>query len=128
MDFDQLFERIKKADLESNLTVIIADENAGDIPENLRNPASQFAVVFSNNDPANQISILNDLGEQYREQGLYQQAETLLQRAIVMGKQTFALKHPEIATSLNNLAFVYSDQGKNDMAEVLYLRALDIGR
>ena len=69
---------------------------------------------------------LNNLAELYRNQGKYDEAEPLYQRALAIREKSLGSDHPDVATSLNNLAVLYSDQGRYDEAEPLYQRALAI--
>jgi len=66
------------------------------------------------------------LGELYRAQGKYSEAESLHKRFLEMREKTLGPDHPYVANSLNNLAAVYEAQGKYAEAEPLYKRALKI--
>ena len=70
--------------------------------------------------------ILSNLAGLYRDQGRYEQAEALYQRALAIREQVLGSEHPQVATSLNNLAGLYQSQGKYEQAEALYQRALVI--
>jgi tetratricopeptide (TPR) repeat protein/transcriptional regulator with XRE-family HTH domain len=61
-----------------------------------------------------------------RERALFTQAESLLQRALVIQEQVLGPEHLDIASSLNNLARLYRDLGKNELSEPLLQRALAI--
>ena len=50
---------------------------------------------------------LSNLGEVYRRQARYAEAEPYLQGAIAVLQRTLGDHHPQMATSLNNLAAVY---------------------
>ena len=74
---------------------------------------------------------LNNLARLYQDQGKYEQAEALFQRALLIYAQTDTLykhalgpDHPNIVTSLNNLALLYQDQGQYEQAEILYKQVL----
>ena len=69
---------------------------------------------------------LNNLADLYRNQGKYEQAEPLAQRALAINERVLGAEHPDTATSLNNLALLYRDQGKDEEAEPLSQRALAI--
>ena len=69
---------------------------------------------------------LNNLAVLYDNQGKYDKAEPLYQRALTIREKVLGPDHPDTATSLNNLAVLYDNQGKYDKAEPLYQRALTI--
>ena len=69
---------------------------------------------------------LNNLALLYRNQGKYEQAEPLYQRALAIRERVLGAEHPDTARSLNNLALLYRNQGKDEQAEPLYQRALAI--
>ncbi|MBT9136741.1 MAG: Photosystem I assembly protein Ycf3 [Firmicutes bacterium] len=62
----------------------------------------------------------------YSEQGKYDEALPLYQRALAISERILGPDHPNVAGSLNNLAMLYSEQGKYDEALPLYQRALEI--
>ena len=47
----------------------------------------------------------------YRNQGRYEQAEPLYQRALAIREKALGPDHPDVATSLNNLARLYQPPG-----------------
>ncbi len=57
------------------------------------------------------------------EQGKYEQAEPLYQRALSIRERHLG-EHPDTANSLSDLAVLYRQQGKYEQAEMLYQRAL----
>ena len=65
-------------------------------------------------------------GRALRNQGKYDEAEPLYQRALAIREKALGPDHPDVAESLNNLAELYSNQGKYAEAEPLYKRALAI--
>ncbi len=69
---------------------------------------------------------LNNLAGLYYNQGKYEQAEPLYQRALAIREQQLGPKHPDTAHSLNNLGLLYETQGKYAEAEPLLQRALAI--
>ncbi len=69
---------------------------------------------------------LGYLGEVYRLQRRYAEAEPLHKRALAIREKALGAEHPRIATSLNNLALVYHDQGRYAEAEPLHKRSLAI--
>jgi tetratricopeptide (TPR) repeat protein len=72
------------------------------------------------------VRLLHQAGIYVRDRGLYDQAESLLQRSLEMSKQVSGPEHPDTAQLLNDLGWLYYHQGKYDQAETLYKRALDI--
>ncbi len=48
----------------------------------------------------------NNLGELYRLQGRYAEAEPLYKRALAIKEKVLGPEHPEVATSLNNLGLL----------------------
>lgn len=66
------------------------------------------------------------LGWFYQDQGLYQQAEPWLRQGVKIAENRLGLKHPDVATSLNNLAALYKSTGRYSEAEPLYLQALEL--
>lgn len=69
-------------------------------------------------------SSLNNLALINRDQGRYNDAEPLLQKALSIRKRLLGDEHPDVATSLNNLALIYKDQGRYNDAEPLFQEAL----
>jgi len=69
---------------------------------------------------------LNNLGEFYRFQGRYAEAEPLLGRSLAIWEEALGPEHPYVATNINNLALLYVGEGRYAEAEPLYRRALAI--
>ncbi|HEU5380043.1 MAG TPA: toll/interleukin-1 receptor domain-containing protein [Ktedonobacteraceae bacterium] len=69
---------------------------------------------------------LNNLAGLYKEQGKYEEAESLYQRVLAICEQKLGVTHSDTATSLNNLAELYRVWGKYEEAEPLYKRSLEI--
>src|SRR6266699_3805442 len=70
---------------------------------------------------------LNGLGDLYKEQARYAEAEPLCQRAIRILEQLLGPEHPHVAYALKSLGDLSKEQGKYAEAESLYQRALRIG-
>ena len=66
------------------------------------------------------------MAQLYENLGKYIEAETLLQRALVINEQAFGSEHPFTATTLSHHADLYQAQGKYAEAEQLYQRSLKI--
>ena len=62
---------------------------------------------------------LNDLGLLYHNQGRYEAALSLDQRALAIREQTQGPTHPLVALALNNLAVNYQALGRYAEAEAL---------
>src|SRR4051794_16501080 len=71
------------------------------------------------------ISLLN-LARLYRNQGKYDLASPLLQRALAIMEKVFGPDSSKTARYLYSLAASYEDQRKYDLAEPLYQRSLSI--
>ena len=69
---------------------------------------------------------LNQQVLQLYEEGRYEEAIPLAQRALEIRETALGESHPHVATSLNNLAALYRDQGNYSAAEPLFLRSLEI--
>jgi tetratricopeptide (TPR) repeat protein len=69
---------------------------------------------------------LNNLGELYKAQGRYAQAELLHKRSLAIREKALGADHPYVATSLNNLGELYKAQGQYAQAELLHKRSLAI--
>jgi hypothetical protein len=73
------------------------------------------------------VTALNNLGDLYRAQARYSDAEPLYKRALAIQEKALGPDNPNVALSLNNLALLYSSQGRHDDAEPLFKRSLAIG-
>jgi tetratricopeptide (TPR) repeat protein len=62
------------------------------------------------------------------QQGNYDAAIPLAQKAIELAKDRWNDKHPNVAISLNQLGLLYKSQGRYDKAESFYKKAIDINR
>ena len=69
---------------------------------------------------------LNNLGEVYRLQGRYAEAEPLYERALAVRETALGPEHSDVAQSLSGLAILYVAQGRYAEAEPLHERALAI--
>ncbi|RCJ23152.1 hypothetical protein A6S26_00925 [Nostoc sp. ATCC 43529] len=74
----------------------------------------------------NLITLFTKLAWFYQGQGLYQQAESWLQRCVELAQNHLDLEHSYIAPSLNNLAGLYESTGRYSEAEPLYRQALEL--
>lgn len=76
--------------------------------------------------PELQADLFDVIGVVYHNLGLYDQAESLLDRALALRRR--AGSPAEVAATLNHLAKVRHDLGRYDEAEPLYRESLDIAR
>ena len=70
--------------------------------------------------------MLNNLGELYRTEERFAEAEPLLKRSIAIREKTVGPDDPDIVLALSNLAALYSNQGRYDQAEPLFKRVLAV--
>jgi tetratricopeptide (TPR) repeat protein/CHAT domain-containing protein len=80
------------------------------------------ALLAEDDDP----SALNQQVKQLIEQGNYQKAIPIAERAVEVAKGVRGVEHPDTATSLNNLATLYQDMGNFAKAEPFFQEALRI--
>lgn len=71
--------------------------------------------------------LMNNLGSLLREEERYEEAETLLKRALAMDETIKGPNHPDLANPLQNLAVVYTELREFDKAAPLFRRASRIG-
>lgn len=69
---------------------------------------------------------LNQQVNQLIEQGKYQEAAPIAERALAVAKRTRGAEHPETAQALNNLGLLFRNSGDDAKAEPLYQEALRI--
>ncbi len=88
------------------------------------------ALIGKPSDQANQVEksvgAMNNQAKLHREQGRYEEAESLYQRSLEISEQSLDKNHPSVATALSNLAGLYESQGRYDEAEPFYKRTLAI--
>jgi tetratricopeptide (TPR) repeat protein len=68
------------------------------------------------------------IGNFYKGQGLYAEAEPWLKDCLTVVRSLLGEQDPAVATSLNNLAELYRAQGRYEDAEPLYQQALKLYR
>ncbi|KAG8723225.1 hypothetical protein FRC09_004207 [Ceratobasidium sp. 395] len=73
----------------------------------------------------NYLASMTDLASTYRDQGRWEEAETLQVEALDATKQALGELHPDTLTNMANLASIYRAQGRWDEAEVLQVQVLD---
>ena len=69
---------------------------------------------------------LNQQVFQLGEQGKYNEAIALAEKALAIRQRILSNEHPDVAVSLDNLAFLYHAQGRYSEAETLYLQSLEM--
>ena len=79
-------------------------------------------------EPEVQAELLDALGNVYGSIGLFDEAESLLKRALVVRRTLRGDEHEEVAESLMSLAGLYLNKGAYDDAEALYREALAMRR
>jgi CHAT domain-containing protein/Tfp pilus assembly protein PilF len=72
--------------------------------------------------------IRHNLGELYRSQGKYAEAEEWYKAALEIREKELGEDHPDTASTLNAMAMLYLSEGKYTDAERLCRRSLDIRR
>ena len=70
--------------------------------------------------------LMNQLGLYWHARGLFDTAEPLFRRALVIGERSYGHDHPNVASGLNNLAEVLRATGRFGEAEPLFRRSLAI--
>lgn len=93
--------------------------------EHLLLKSLQEAKQWGNKDPR-LAATFQELGELYRQQGKFNQAEPFLWQALPIWAQSVGPEHPEMASSLTSIALTYFAQKKFKEAEPLFKRALAI--
>lgn len=76
--------------------------------------------------PLQRARLMETIGIVYRELGLYDQAEPILQEALSIRESQLGKEHLEVADSLDSLAQLHYDQGRYKPSEQLSQRALAI--
>ena len=71
-------------------------------------------------------SALNQRVNQLIEQGKYQEAIPIAERAVELAKHTLGPDHPKTADALNDLGFIFQEIGNYAKAEPIYQEALRI--
>ncbi len=72
--------------------------------------------------------LLGDMGRLARQQGHFDEAQKLLERALELQEATLPANDPELAVGLNNLGNLHFSRGRAAEAEVFYARAVEVLR
>jgi tetratricopeptide (TPR) repeat protein len=97
--------------------------------KDLRDLTSQFEGYLSNvraTDSSELASSLSRLGNLYRKQGRYLEAEPILQKALTLRQHLLGKEHISVANSFNILGTLYMNQGRYREAEDFYQEALEM--
>ena len=78
--------------------------------------------------PAVRAEMLTVVGNVYRELGVYDAAQGLLQRSLAVRDSLYDRDHPDVAESLNDLGVLLHTQGIYDQADSLLREALALRR
>jgi serine/threonine-protein kinase len=78
--------------------------------------------------PEVRATLMDTIGNVYRNLGLYDKAAPLLQEALEERRTALGNEHPDVATSLHNLATVRAQRGDYAAAEGLFREALAMRR
>jgi eukaryotic-like serine/threonine-protein kinase len=70
--------------------------------------------------------LMETIGTVYTSLGLYQQAETILEKALKLKKSIYGNDHLSVGDTLFNLGIIYDDQGRYEEAASLFRQSLDI--
>ena len=62
----------------------------------------------------------------YKNQGKYEEALAMYEKALSISLKKLGDDHPDVATTYNNMANSIQDQGKYDEALAMYEKALSI--
>jgi len=79
-------------------------------------------------EPEIQARLLTMIGRTYERLGMHAKALQLLERALAIGRATFASDHATLAQSLNDLGVLYREQGNYAAAEPLLRESLAMRR
>jgi serine/threonine-protein kinase len=78
--------------------------------------------------PEVQATLMQAIGNVYRNLGLYELAEPLLREALSVRRRVLGADHPAVAQSLNNLGVVLRQRGDYEGAEPLFNEAMEMRR
>ncbi len=78
--------------------------------------------------PLVQAKLLDTIGGLYLTVGDYERAQSVLENALTLRRQSLNAQHPDVAESLNHLAAVAYEKGDFAGSETMYREALDLRR
>ncbi len=76
--------------------------------------------------PAIRARLMETIGTVYRSLGLYEQAGSILEKALRLKRAKYGDNDISVADTLHSLGVVYDDQGKYEEAASLFRQSLDI--
>jgi hypothetical protein len=74
------------------------------------------------------LTVMGDLGELYRDEGAYSQAERLLVPALATLRRVTGDQHRNTAAAMQRVGLLYRDQGKLAQADALLAESLAVRR
>ncbi len=78
--------------------------------------------------PTVELSLRTTIGNAYRAIGRFEEAESHLRRAVVLGDALYPNGHADLSLALNKLARLCEERAQYEEAEALFRRALDMRR
>jgi tetratricopeptide (TPR) repeat protein len=108
------------------LAAAALDEEKLEDAERLARRALELAATVTQSDDAAIAAIWNNMGQIYRHQGRYAEAEGSYRKAIDIWTAAQGPEHPLVTHALRNFAAFEHDRGREHSAEVLYQRAAAI--
>jgi eukaryotic-like serine/threonine-protein kinase len=78
--------------------------------------------------PAVRAKLMDTIGGLYQSIGVYDRAQTLLEEALKLRRQTLGAEHPDVAASLHHLAGLAFKKGDFAGSETLHREALQLRR
>ena len=74
--------------------------------------------------PLVQSRLMQVMGEAYQDLGSFDEAASLLERALNLGREHLGPRHPDVASTMNSLAVLRQETGRYEAADSLYRQAL----
>ena len=78
--------------------------------------------------PEVQATLMDTIGEVYQSLGLFDKAQSLLEKALKSRREVFGNEHPQVAESMGHLAMVLHSRDDNAAAEAMLREALAMRR
>lgn len=79
-------------------------------------------------EPEIQATLMQTMADVYQQLGLYEEAEPLLVKALVLRRQLHGERHRDVADIYSELGVLMYDLGEYDSSETLYRKAYEIDR
>ncbi len=87
--------------------------------------AVHWVAITTENRPEVEASLRTTIGNGYRNIGLFEKAETQLQRSLTVRRQLHSDRHVDVIQSLNSIALLRKSEGNIEAAERGFLETLD---